>query len=229
MNDQEKHFIHGNVIQKVDRSPKELIRKFAKHDVAKVADAMAGHGVMNYEIKPLCPEMRLAGSALTVLTRPGDALFVQKAIDLTQPGDVIVIDASGFKDVSVIGERLAYFFKLKEAAGIVCDGAVRDSQGMIDMGPPTFARSVCIKIFGSTGPGAINVPIHCGGILVNPGDIILGDRDGAVVVPKEDGSRILELADKHLEGELARVKRIEAGEPISAVFGLDHKIAKWSG
>jgi len=115
MNDQEKHFIHGNVIQKVDRSQKELIRRFAKHDVAKVADAMAGHGVMNYEIKPLCPEMRLAGSALTVLTRPGDALFVQKAIDLTQPGDVIVIDASGFKDVSVIGERLAYFFKLKEA------------------------------------------------------------------------------------------------------------------
>ncbi len=229
MSDQEKHLVHGRVIETIDRPPRDLINKFARHDTAKVADSMAGQGVMDYEIKPLTPEMHIAGTALTVLTKPGDALFVQKAIDLTQPGDVVVIDAGGFKNVSVIGERLAYFYKLKGAVGIVCDGAVRDSQGIIDMGPPVFARSLCINIFGSTGPGAINVPIQCGGVLVNPGDIILGDRDGVVIVPKEDGQRILELADRHLKGELVRLKRIEAGESVTEVFDLDQKIVRWSG
>jgi 4-hydroxy-4-methyl-2-oxoglutarate aldolase len=227
MSDQEKHLDHGKIIERIDRPSKNLIAKFAKHDTAKVADSMAGQGVMDYEIKPLAPEMRIVGTALTVLTRPGDALFVQKAIDLTQPGDVIVIDGGGFKNVCVIGERLGYFYKLKGAVGIVVDGAVRDSQGMIDGSPPTFARSVCIKIFGSTGPGAINVPVQCGGVLVHPGDIVIGDRDGVVVIPKEDASRVLDLADKHLENELARLKRVEAGESVTEVFALEPKIAKW--
>ena len=228
MSDQEKHLVHGKIIEKIDRPSKDLVAKFAKHDTAKVADSMAGQGVMDYEIKPLMPEMRIFGPALTVLTRPGDALYVQKAIDLTKPGDVIVIDGGGFKNVCVIGERLGYFYKLKGAVGIVVDGAVRDSQGMIDVAPRTFARSVCINIFGSVGPGAINVPIQCGGVLVHPGDIVMGDRDGVVVVPKEDASRILDLADKHLENELARLKRVEAGESVTEVFALEPKIAKWT-
>ena len=228
MSDQEKHLVHGKIIERIDRPSKDLVAKFAKHDTAKVADSMAGQGVMDYEIKPLTPEMRIVGTALTVLTRPGDALYVQKAIDLTKPGDVIVIDGGGFKNVCVIGERLGYFYKLKGAVGIVVDGAVRDSQGMIDVAPRTFARSVCINIFGSVGPGAINVPIQCGGVLVHPGDIVMGDRDGVVVVPKEDASRILDLADKHLENELARLKRVEAGESVTEVFALEPKIAKWT-
>jgi 4-hydroxy-4-methyl-2-oxoglutarate aldolase len=228
MSDQEKHLVHGKIIERIDRPPKNLIDRFAKHDTAKVADSMAGLGVMDYEIKPLTPEMRIVGTALTVLTRPGDALFVQKAIDLTQPGDVIVIDGGGFKNVCVIGERLGYFYKLKGAVGIIVDGAVRDSQGMIEESPPTFARSVCINIFGSAGPGAINVPIQCGGVLVHPGDIVMGDRDGVVVIPKDDAPRVLDLADKHLEGELARLKRVEAGQSVTEVFALEPKLTKWT-
>jgi 4-hydroxy-4-methyl-2-oxoglutarate aldolase len=228
MSDQEKHLVHGKIIERIDRPSKDLIAKFARHDTAKVADSMAGQGVMDYEIKPLTPEMRIVGTALTVLTRPGDALYVQKAIDLTKPGDIIVIDGGGFKNVCVIGERLGYFYKLKGAAGIVVDGAVRDSQGMIDVAPPTFARSVCINIFGSAGPGAINVPIQCGGGLVHPGDIVMGDRDGVVVIPKEDASRVFDLADKHLANELVRLKRVEAGESVTEVFALEPKIEKWT-
>ena len=228
MSDMEKHYLHGKVIKEIDRPSQALIQGLLKHDTAKVGDVMARHGVMNYEIKPISPEMRLVGSALTILTRPGDTLFIQKAIDMAQPGDVIVIDAGGYKDVAVIGEILAYFFKLKGAAGIVCDGAIRDSQGIIDTGPPTFARSVCIKLFGSAGPGAINTAIHCGGVLVQPGDIILGDRDGVVVIPKADGQRVLKLADKRLEHEQTLVKRIEAGESSTEVLGVEPKIAKWS-
>lgn len=223
----EKHALHGQIVRDVQRAPAELVERFAKHETAKLVDSMGGYGAMHYEIKPLENNMRVLGTALTVLTRPGDALYVQKAIDETKPGDVIIISAGGYKDVCVIGERLGYFFKRKGAVGIIVDGAIRDAVGMVSDAPPTFARSTCLRIFGSTGPGAINVPVSCGGVTVHPGDIVMGDRDGVVVVPREDAARIADLADAHLEGELARMREVEAGKSVSDVFGLAPKLARW--
>ncbi|WP_299614913.1 RraA family protein [Pelagibius sp.] len=224
----EKHALHGQVVQEISRPTAELLKRFERHDTAKICDSMGGYGAVDYEIKPLENNMRFVGAALTVLTRPGDALYVQKAIDLTQPGDVIVIGAGGYKDVSVIGERLGYFFKRKGAVAIVVDGAVRDAQGMVEDAPPTFARGSCIRIFGSQGPGAINVPLCCGGVAVNPGDIVVGDRDGVVVVPLSDAARIADLADEHLEGELERLAEVEAGKSITETFRLTERIDKWA-
>lgn len=224
----EKHALHGQVLQDMPRPAADLLKRFERHDTAKICDSMGGYGAVDYEIKPLENNMRFVGAALTVLTRPGDALYVQKAIDLTQPGDVIVIAAGGYKDVSVIGERLGYFFKRKGAVAIVVDGAVRDAQGMVEDAPPTFARGSCIRIFGSQGPGAINVPLCCGGVAVNPGDILVGDRDGVVVVPLSDAERIADLADEHLEGELERLAEVEAGKSITETFRLTERIDKWA-
>jgi 4-hydroxy-4-methyl-2-oxoglutarate aldolase len=223
----EKHHLHGTIVTDAPSVEPCLIDRFRRHDTAKICDAMAGYGAMHHTIKPLDPAMRAVGRALTVLTRPGDALYVQKAIDLTSPGDVIVISAGGYEDVSVIGERLGYFFKRKGAAAIIVDGAVRDSQGMIETSPPTYAEACCIRIFGSQGPGAINVPVTCGGVGVEPGDIIVADRDGVVVVPLEDAARIADLADEHLEAEIARLKEVEAGGSITDAFGLAPKLARW--
>ena len=223
----EKHALHGRIVTNFERPPQKLVQRFAKHDTAKLVDSMGGFGAMDYEIKPLENNMRVLGTALTVLTKPGDALYVQRAIDETKPGDVVVIAAGGYKDVCVIGERLGYFFKRKGAVGIIIDGAVRDAIGMVADSPPTFCRATCLRIFGSLGPGAINVPVSCGGVTVNPGDIIMGDRDGVVVVPREDAPRIADLADAHLEGELARVKDVESGRSVTDVFGLGPKLARW--
>ncbi|MEW6753524.1 MAG: peptidase dimerization domain-containing protein [Candidatus Latescibacterota bacterium] len=162
----ERHWLHGTVAAHFARPDPDLVARLGRHDAAKVADSMAGHGVAHHEIKPLRRQMRLCGPALTVVARPGDALYVQRAIELVQPGDVVVIDAAGYCDVAVIGERLASFMKWAGAAGIVVDGAVRDSLGIVAEGPPTFCRSVCIRIFGSRGPGAIGVSIQCGGVDV---------------------------------------------------------------
>lgn len=223
----ERHQWHGLINPEITRPDPKLIARLAAHDTAKVADAMAGYGVAHHEIKPIRNDMRVCGPAVTVLTRPGDALYVQAVIDLIQPGDVVVIDAGGYRDVSVIGERLAYFMKLKGVAGIVVDGAVRDSAGIVAENIPTFCRSCCIRIFGSKGPGAINVPVTCGGVPVTPGDIVLGDGDGVVIVPQEDAARIADLADVHLAGELERVKQMEAGGTVTEVFGLAAKLAAW--
>ena len=223
----ERHSLHGVIVADFPRPDRKVVARLAAHDAAKIADTMAGYGVAHHELKPIRSEMRVCGPALTVLTRPGDALYVQKAIELIQPGDVVVIDAGGYRDVSVIGERLAYFMKLKGVAGIVVDGAVRDSAGIVAEGIPTFCRSCCIRIFGSKGPGAINVPVTCGGVVVNPGDIVLGDCDGVVIVPREDAARVADLADVHLAGELERLKQIEAGGTMTDVFGLGPKLAAW--
>jgi len=223
----ERHHLHGAINADFPRPAPDLVKRFLAHDAAKVADAMAGYGVAHHEIKPLRPEMRLCGPALTVLTRPGDALYVQKCIELIQPGDVVVIDAAGYRDVSVIGERLAYYMKLKRVAGIVVDGAVRDSIGIVAEDIPTFCRSVCIRIFGSRGPGAIGVPITCGGVPVNPGDIVIGDADGVVIVPRQDAARVADLADEHLSGELERKRQIQSGKTVTEAFGLGEKLAVW--
>lgn len=223
----EKHMDHGQ-IGDFERAPKALLDRLAKHEPAKIVDSMGGHGAMHYEIKPLENSMKFVGTALTVLTKPGDALYVQKAIDLTQPGDVIVIAASGLKDICVIGERLGYFFRRKGAVGIVVDGAVRDTDGMIADAPPTFARNSCLRILGSTGPGAINVPVTCAGQAVSPGDILVGDRDGVVVVPLADAERVADLADAHLAGELERLAEVEAGKSVTETFGLQSKLDNWA-
>jgi 4-hydroxy-4-methyl-2-oxoglutarate aldolase len=223
----ERHRLHGTIRPDFARPDPGLVRRFAAHDTAKVADAMAGYGVAHPEIKPLRAEMRLCGPALTVLTQPGDALYVQKAIDLVQPGDVVVIDATGCREVAVIGERLACFMKLKGAAGIVVDGAVRDSAGIVSEGIATFCRGCCIRIFGSKGPGAINVPVTVGGVPVHPGDLILGDADGVVIVPREDAGRVIELADEHLANELLRLEQVRSGKSVAEVFGLAPKLAVW--
>ena len=222
----EWHEQHWKIIDAIKRPPEQVVERFAKLASAQIADSMGRHGVMRHEIKPLCPDMRVAGPAVTVLTRPGDALFVQKAIEICQEGDVVVIDASGYTDVAALGERLAYYFQRRGVRGIICDGAIRDSQGIADLGLPVFSRGVCIKIFGSDGPGAVNVTIQCGGIVVNPGDVVIGDRDGVVVVPREDSLRIAELAEKHLADELERVRRIESGQSMEVVYGVDTKIRK---
>lgn len=225
----EKHSLHGVIRTDVPRPESGLLQRLSVHDTAKLADSMAGHGAAHHEIKPLRFDMRLCGPALTVLTRPGDALYVQKAIDQIRPGDIVVIDAAGYKDVAVIGERLAGYMQARGAAGIVVDGAIRDSAGILAAGIPVFSRGRCIRIFGSAGPGAINVPVTCGGVTVQPGDVVCGDADGIVIIPLHDAPRVADLADAHLAAELARKREVESGRSIEEVFGLSPKLARWKG
>jgi 4-hydroxy-4-methyl-2-oxoglutarate aldolase len=225
----EKHELHGVVVRDIDRPPTEQISAFERHDTAKVADGMGRYGVMRPEIKPIVPGMRVLGPAVTVLTRPGDALYVAHAADIAERGDVIVVDAGGFSNVAVIGERIAYYMQVKRGvAGIIVDGAVRDVRGLRELGFATFCSGVTPLIFGSQGPGAINVPISCGGVPVNPGDIVFGDDDGVVVVPRLDAERVAALADAHLAGELERVAQVDAGMSLTEVQNLGPRLDAWN-
>ncbi|WP_407272984.1 RraA family protein [Radiobacillus sp. PE A8.2] len=223
----DKHQLHGEINFEIERTPQDIVDKLKKHDTCKIGDSMSAQGLMNYQIKSITAGMKIAGPAVTVLTRPGDALYVQKVIEVAKPGDVIVIDAGGVKDVACIGERLSHYMQENGINGVVVDGAIRDSRGIIDLGFPVFSKSICMKLFGSRGPGAINVPIQCGGVSVNPGDMIVGDEDGVVCIPREYASEVLMAANKHLEDELYRLEQFKAGKNMTEIFGLEDKLKEW--
>jgi 4-hydroxy-4-methyl-2-oxoglutarate aldolase len=223
----EKHPLHGVINTEIERPPKDIIEAFRRHDACKVADAMARGGVMDHEIKPLQRGMRVCGPAVTVWTRPGDALFILKASDVVQPGDVLVTDAGGQKNLAGTGDGFSSYLKQRGLEGQIIDGGARDTRGIIALGLPTFARASCVAVFGSVGPGAINVPIQCGGVVVQPGDIIIGDDDGVVVVPRASAAAVLRLADEHLAGEQARAEQIRSGRTLVDVQNLNPRVAVW--
>lgn len=196
----ERHYLHGIVNEHIERPAKELVEAFSKHSVAAISGAMKGAGLMHWQIKPISSGMKLCGPAATVLTWQGQALWMQRMADVNEEGDIVVVDASGVKDLSVVGERIGfYMMDKKHIGGLVVDGAVRDSEGFRNMGLPVFAKGICPRLFGSIGAGAINVTIECGGVIVNPGDLIVGDDDGVIAVPREFLSEVLARVEAYEE------------------------------
>jgi 4-hydroxy-4-methyl-2-oxoglutarate aldolase len=191
------------------RPPAELIAPFRGTPAGNVCDAMDRLGAMDYRIKPLAPSLHLCGPALTVRTRPGDNLLVWKAVDIAQPGDVLVIATYEHSTVSTFGENVVKAAKTKGIAGIVCDGLCRDISGIRATGLPTFAIGSVPSSPGKDGPGEIGGAVSCGGIAVHSGDLIVGDEDGIVVVPYGDlatvGARLAAIAAKEarMEADLA--------------------------
>src|SRR5690625_5033776 len=138
-----KHKVFFTVIKEINRPDQKIIDQFRKHSVATIGDAMGGYGILHHEIKPIATGMKVLGPACTVLTKPGDALFLQKVADVAQKGDVVVVDAGGVKEMAVFGERIAYYMKeIRDISGIIIDGGVRDIEGIRDINFPTFSRSI---------------------------------------------------------------------------------------
>jgi len=195
----------------IERPPTSLVEGFKKVSTPDVSDAMNRFGAMNPKIKPLATPMKMVGPALTVRTRPVDNLMVHYATHIAQPGDVLVVDAGGIEDHSIWGGQMTHTARKKGLAGVVIDGAVRDSAEIRRMGYPVFARAISPMDGHKDGPGEVNVIIQCGGVQVKPGDIILGDDDGVVVIPKEQAKEVLEKAVGFAAKTEKRIKEIESG------------------
>ena len=174
---------------------KELVEKFRGLPTANVCDCMERLGVMHSSIRLLSkPSKRMAGVALTVKTRNGDNLMIHEAMNLAGPGDVIIVDNEGGRERSLAGAIMFGFMQYKGVEGFVVDGPVRDYDTVCEMDWPLYAAGVTSRGPYKQGPGEVNVPITCGGVVVNPGDIILGDMDGVLVIPRQEAEAILEKA-----------------------------------
>lgn len=200
------------IFLKVTRPSKNLVEGFRGLPVANIADEMNRFFCVDARIKPYNGKP-LIGPAFTVKTRTADNLMLHKALELAQPGDVIVVDAQGDLSNAITGEIMMTEAARNGVAGVVVDGAIRDSEALKDLDMPVYAAGVTPKGPYKDGPGEINVPVSCGGIVVNPGDIVVGDADGIVIISPQDAPAILEKAKAKLEKEQAILQKINARIP----------------
>jgi len=177
---------------------------------SNVADAMGRFNFMDPGIQsrsglPLC------GLAVTVNARPGDNLMVHKALQIAEPGDVVVVATGGNTTSAVFGELMCSTAMAQRLGGIVVDGAIRDADGITALQFPAYSRYLCPGSCDKDGPGEINIPISCGGTVVQAGDIVVGDRDGIAVVPRAHAAEVLDLVRHLMKKEEQRVAEIQSG------------------
>jgi 4-hydroxy-4-methyl-2-oxoglutarate aldolase len=200
------------VRRKFPRPTAAQLAAFAKTPTGFVVDAMNGRGALDHRIKPIGPQNSFCGSALTCDPGPGDVLAVCGVLDEAKPGDVVMCATDGFTATSVTGDLVIGMMKNVGVAAFVTDGLVRDTPGIIAVGLPCYAAGVTPNSPAKTGPGTIGFPAVVGGVAVSPGDLVLGDEDGVVVVPF---ARI----DETIE-HLATIRNIEAALEAKVKAGL---------
>ena len=163
-------------------------------------------------IRPMHKSGQLAGPARTVKTRPGDNLMLHKAIDIAEPGDIVVCDAGGDLTNSLMGELMLAHAVKRGVGGFVLNGAIRDAEAFLDVNLPVFAAGVTHRGPFKDGPGEINVSVAIDGMVIEPGDLIIGDWDGVLAVPLNEVDIILKKTEEKQDAEIKEMKRIKAGE-----------------
>jgi regulator of RNase E activity RraA len=194
----------------VPRPPRQLVEQFRGIPSSILNDTMNRMFGMNKRIRPM-NKVPLLGSAITAKTPPNDNLFIHKAIDMALPGDVIVVDAGGASECGLMGELMLTYVQKRGVAGVILGGCIQDGAGVETLGLSVYAEGVTNCGPYKNGPGEINFPISCGDLVVCPGDILVGDSDGVVVIRVEEAEEILLLAKHQLEKESKKLAAYNSG------------------
>lgn len=197
---------------KFPRLSERDLAPFRARTTSFVVDAMEGRGALDHAIKPLDPDSRFVGTALTARAGARDNLAALAALDLVEPGDVLVIATQSFTGTATLGDNMAKIAQMKGAVGIVTDGMARDAADIIGFGMPCFCRGVTPNSAFPSGPGEVGLPIAMGEVMVDAGDLVMGDRDGVVIVPRADITRIAERIEEVAAAEAQMHARVADGE-----------------
>jgi 4-hydroxy-4-methyl-2-oxoglutarate aldolase len=203
------------------RPDAEIIKAFAKISTATISDAMGRCGAMSSDMKPVFPGARVCGSAFTVRVYANDNLMVHLALKGARPGDILIIDSGGYTQCALWGELMSFSARCRGLGGTVIDGGVRDKDAIAELGYPVFSRTIIPVGTHKSNQGSICKPVSCDGVPIFPGDIIVGDSDGVVVVPLDQASVVFEKARAILGREDQMRKRIEKGELIFDILELE--------
>lgn len=201
-----------DIVRDFERVPPQLVQQAGAFQAAILADVNGRRGALHGRIAALRPSMKVVGTALTVDVRPGDNLMIHAAMSLAKPGDVLVIDGKADQTAALMGTIMMTACRKLGIAGVVVDGAVRDSLEIEEMDFPVF--SVGTNPNGPTKlvPGRIGHPVSVGGVTVHAGDLVVGDADGVVVIEREAVAALIPLADKKVKDEAARIAAIQQGD-----------------
>ena len=193
------------ILRRARKVDERVVQQFREIPVANVSDSMYRMSAGGARLRPMHKGGRMAGPALTVKTRPGDNLFIHKAMDLAVPGDVIVVDGGGDLTNALIGEIMSTYAAARGIAGIVIDGAIRDADEIRANAFPVYAAGVTHRGPYKDGPGEINVPVAIDGMVIAPGDLVLGDGDGILCVPFDSTAAVLAAAQEKQKVEAREI------------------------
>lgn len=206
----------GIVVTQIERADSALIAQFARAGVATVHEAQQRQGLFDVRIRPIQQGSSIAGSAVTVLVSPGDNWMFHVAVEQCQPGDVLLVSPTSDCHDGFFGDLLATSLKARGVVALVGDIGIRDSQTLREMGFPVWSRAVFAQGTVKATLGSVNVPIICAGQLVYPGDIVVADDDGVVIVPRADANTVAQATQQRVANEESKRVRLAAGE-----LGLD--------
>ncbi|MDH2925968.1 MULTISPECIES: 4-carboxy-4-hydroxy-2-oxoadipate aldolase/oxaloacetate decarboxylase [Lonepinella] len=206
----------GVVKRHIQRADKSAVEKLAKFGVATIHEAMGRIGLMKPYIRPIYPHAKLCGTAVTALLQPGDNWMLHVAAEQIQQGDIVVAGCTADSTDGFFGELLATSFRARGAKGLIIDGGVRDVAELEKMDFPVFSKAIHSKGTIKATLGSVNVPVICAGMVVYPGDVVVADADGVVVVPAAKALEVAEAAQKREDNEAGKRQQFEAG-----VLGLD--------
>ena len=212
------------IVRTVARADAAVIARLGKCGVATVHEAQGRRGLASPYLRPIYPAARMAGSAVTVSSQPGDNLMIHAAIEVVKPGDVLVVTTTSASTDGMFGELLGVSCIAHGVTGLIIDAGVRDTAELTELNFPVWARAISAQGTVKSTAGSVNIPVVCAGAIVHPGDVIVADADGVVVVPREEAAQVAAQSEARIDKEEKSRERLRRGELGLDFYGLREKL-----